>query len=170
MACDSYRKVKEDVALLKKLGVHFYRFSLSWSRILPTGYVDKINPDGLNYYNDLINELIKNNIKPVVTLYHWDLPQALHEAGGWTSPFIADYFEDFAWVAFKHFGDRVKTWITINEPYHVCQSGYATGFSAPGYNSSGIGNFHCSHTILLAHAKAYHLYDKEFRSEQNGMS
>lgn len=111
---------------------------------------------------------MENNIKPIITLYHWDLPYPVFEAGGWTSPFIADYFEDFAWVAFKYFGDRVKTWITINEPYHVCQSGYATGIFAPGFKSPGIGSYHCVFTVLLAHARAYHLYDLHFRSKQNG--
>lgn len=168
IACDSYHKIKDDVQMLKKLGVHFYRFSLSWPRILPTGYTNKMNPDGLRYYNELINELIKSGITPMITLYHWDLPQPLQEIGGWPNPFLADYFADFARVAYQHFGDRVKFWITLNEPYHICESGYGTGMFAPGYSSNGYANYMCSYTALLAHAKAWHIYDKEFRPTQKG--
>lgn len=155
--------------MLKYLNVTFYRFSLSWSRILPSGFLNYINPDGVRYYNDLINELLKNDIEPMVTLYHWDLPQPLQEIGGWPNPLLAKYFEDYAKIAFELFGDRVKTWITFNEPPEVCESGYAESGNAPCYKSSGIGDYMCGKTLLLAHARAYHIYDKLFRNKQKGI-
>lgn len=168
IACDSYHLWKDDVKLLKYLNVNFYRFSLSWSRLLPSGFANYINPDGVRYYNDLINELLKNDIEPMVTLYHWDLPQPLQEIGGWPNPLLAKHFEDYAKIAFELFGDRVKTWITFNEPPDVCEAGYGDGTGAPGFRSSGIGDYLCGRTLLLAHASAYRLYDKMFRSTQQG--
>ncbi|KAF5307523.1 hypothetical protein FQR65_LT06878 [Abscondita terminalis] len=132
VATNAYYKTKEDVQLLKNLGVDFYRFSISWSRILPTGFSNKINKAGVKYYNDLIDELLLNNIKPMVTMYHWDLPLVLSNLGGFTNEAIADWFEDYAEILFKNFGDRVKMWITINEPRIMCDYGYAFGFFAPG--------------------------------------
>ncbi|GLV37190.1 uncharacterized protein CBL_01980 [Carabus blaptoides fortunei] len=168
VSCDSYHKYKEDIKILKNLGVDVYRFSLSWTRILPTGYINKINPDGIHYYNNLINELIENKITPMITIYHWDLPQSIQEVGGWPNPLIADYFVDFARVAFENFGDRVKLWITLNEPYHICATSYGTGAFAPGYKRAGIADYMCSYTALLAHAKVYHMYNEEFRHKQQG--
>lgn len=168
IACDSYHLWKTDIAILKSLKVHYYRFSLSWTRILPNGFSNKINPDGINYYNNLINSLLANNIEPMVTLYHWDLPQPIQDLGGWTNPQIALYLEDFARVAFVHFGDRVKKWITINEPASICEDTYGNGDGAPDVKSPGIGDYLCGKTILLAHARIYRLYDKYFRSSQKG--
>ncbi|GLV37189.1 uncharacterized protein CBL_01981 [Carabus blaptoides fortunei] len=168
IACDSYHKIEEDVRNLRWLGVDFYRFSLSWSRLLPSGFSNKINPDGVRYYNDLINELLKYNITPMLTLFHWDLPQPLQEAGGWPNVLLADYFEDYAKIAFDNFGDRVKMWITFNEPQQICQEGYSDGKMAPAYHSDGIADYLCGRTVLLAHAKAYHLYNKQFREKQQG--
>lgn len=104
----------------------------------------------------------------MVTIYHWDMPQSIQEAGGWPNPLIADYFADFARVAFENFGDRVKLWITLNEPFHICSSPYGTGIMAPGYKQPGIVNYMCSYTALLAHAKVYHMYNEEFRQKQQG--
>ncbi|KAF2897348.1 hypothetical protein ILUMI_08827 [Ignelater luminosus] len=168
VACDSYHKYEDDVVLLKKMGVQFYRFSLSWSRILPQGFAYKINPDGIRYYNNLINLLIKNNIIPLVTIFHWDTPQPLEDLGGFTNELMTDWFEDYARVVFENFGDRVKLWLTFNEPKQICLQGYGRNRNAPGYNSSGIGDYLCGHNLIKAHAKVYHLYDKEFRSKQNG--
>lgn len=168
IACDSYHLWETDIRLLKQLGVNFYRFSLSWSRILPTGKSNSINWKGIKYYSDLIDKLLANNIKPVVTLYHFDLPQPLQDLGGWPNELIASYFEDYARVAFEQFGDRVKTWITINEPSEVCDSGYGTGGAAPGIEQSGTLDYLCGKTILLAHSKAFHLYDEYFRRQQKG--
>ncbi|KAK5649854.1 hypothetical protein RI129_000883 [Pyrocoelia pectoralis] len=168
IACDSYHLWKIDVQLLKQLGVDFYRFSLSWSRILPTGFSEYINWNGVRYYSDFIDELLANDIRPVVTLYHWDLPQPLQDLGGWPNLLIASYFEDYAKVAFQLFGDRVKTWITINEPNEICDTGYGTGAAAPGIEESGTLDYLCGKTVLIAHAKAYHLYDKYYRNKQKG--
>lgn len=154
--------------MLRELGVDFYRFSLSWPRILPTSFPDKINEKGVEYYNNLINELLKYNIQPMVTLYHWDLPQKLQNLGGWTNPLIVDWFTDYARVAFELFGDKVKYWFTINEARSVCYHGYATLKLAPLYNISGIAEYLCYKNILLAHANVYHLFNNEYRSKMDG--
>lgn len=154
--------------MLRELGVDFYRFSLSWPRILPTGYPDQINQAGVDYYNNLINELLKYNIEPMVTLYHWDLPQKLQDLGGWPNPYVVDWYADYARIAFELFGDRVKYWVTINEPQLICYFGYGRAYSAPRFTYSGDATYMCAKNILLAHAKAYHIYDKEFRHIQDG--
>ncbi|XP_045536187.1 lactase-phlorizin hydrolase [Papilio machaon] len=168
IADDSYHQYKRDVEMMRELGLDFYRFSLSWTRILPTSFPDKINEAGVQYYNNLIDEMLKYNIKPMVTLYHWDLPQKLQEMGGWTNPNIIDWYSDYARVAFELFGDRVKDWITINEPLQVCYYGYGDNSLAPLLNIKGVADYMCAKNLLLAHAKAYHIYDKEFRPTQGG--
>lgn len=171
VAADSYHKYKEDVAALKAVGVDSYRISFAWARILPTGYVNEINPAGVQYYKNLIKELKDNNIEPMVTLYHWDLPQVLEDKlGGWLNESVSDLFVEYARLCFKLFGDDVKWWVTINEPKQICMGGYEGAGLAPGVLSLGIGGYVCAKNILLAHAKAYHMYDKEFRSKQQGMS
>ncbi|KAJ8958261.1 hypothetical protein NQ318_017405 [Aromia moschata] len=190
VACDSYHKWREDVNIIKDLGVSYYRFSLSWPRLLPSGFSNTINPDGVRYYNALIDELLKNDIEPMrkkshgvksgeygseaigvwngVTLYHWDLPQNIQDLGGWTNLDTAKYFEDYCNVAFQLFGDRVRLWITVNEPNSICEDTYGTGNGAPHVKSPGIGDYLCGRTLLLAHARAYHLYDKMYRETQKG--
>ncbi|KAF2902682.1 hypothetical protein ILUMI_03503 [Ignelater luminosus] len=167
-ACDSYHKYKEDVAIMKEMGIQFYRFSLSWSRILPAGFSYKINPDGIRYYNDLINALLENNIIPMITLFHWDMPQTLQDLGGFSNELIVNWFEEYVKVAFEHFGDRVKLWITFNEPITICMYGYGRDTLAPAYNSSGISDYLCGHNLLKAHASAYHLYKNKYESKQKG--
>lgn len=168
-ACLSYYKTEEDVQLLKDLGVHFYRFSISWSRILPTGHANKINQEGIDYYNDLIDRLIAAEITPFITMFHWDLPQPLQEIGGWPNALLADIFVDYADVLYKVFGDRVKDWITFNEPAQICEQGYATADKAPAYTQEGIGGYLCAHTLLIAHGKAYRLYYQDYHEEQQGL-
>ncbi|KAF2897128.1 hypothetical protein ILUMI_09049 [Ignelater luminosus] len=168
ITCDSYHKYKKDVVLLKKLGVNFYRFSLSWTRILPTGFPHRINQAGIDYYNNLINELLANGIEPIVTIYHWDLPLELQKLGGITNSLFADWFEDFSRVVFENFGDRVKFWLTINEPRLICVFGHSTGVFAPGIQSGGIGEYLCNYNVIKAHARSYHLYHKSFRPTQKG--
>ncbi|XP_060806757.1 myrosinase 1-like [Amyelois transitella] len=168
IADDSYHQYKRDVEMMRELGLHYYRFSLSWSRILPTSFPDKINEAGVAYYNNLINEMLKYNIEPMVTLYHWDLPQKLQELGGWANPHIVDWFGDYARIAFELFGDRVKYWITMNEPREVCYQGYGYTTKAPRLNIHGIAEYMCAKNLLVAHAKAYHIYDEEYRALYGG--
>lgn len=168
ISCDSYNRWKTDIELLKNLGVDFYRFSLSWTRLLPTGFTNYVSSDGVKFYNDFIDALIENNIEPVVTIYHWDLPQTLQDVGGIQNPEFIEYITDFARLAFSLFGDRVKTWVTINEPYNICEGTYAKNMYVPAVSSPGIGDYLCSKNILLAHARMYHLYNKEFKAQQKG--
>ncbi|CAH0561316.1 unnamed protein product [Brassicogethes aeneus] len=168
VACDSYHKYKEDVRLLKHLGVKVYRFSISWSRILPTGFTNKVNQPGIQYYKNLIKELLDNGIEPMATLYHWDLPQPLQDIGGWPNELLADHFANYARVCFKAFGDSVKTWLTFNEAKQTCQQGYGSATMAPLIKSPGVADYLCTYTVLKAHAKAWHIYDDEFRGKQRG--
>lgn len=167
VACNSYYKYKEDIQLIKDIGFKMYRISLSWSRLFPNGYTTNLNDDGVSYYNAVINELLANDIVPMVTLYHWDLPQKLEDEGGWLNANISNIFGDYARACFKLFGDRVKWWLTINEPYLVA-SGYGNIDYAPMLNQHGTGEYISGHNVLRAHAKAYRIYDKEFRSSQGG--
>lgn len=167
-ACKSYQFYKRDIEMIKYLGVDFYRFSISWPRLFPNGFTNKISEDGKRYYNNLIDELLKNGIEPVVTMYHWDLPQSFQDLGGWANPLIVDWFEDYARGLYTLFGDRVKTWITINEPKQIAIYGYGQRRFAPALNSMGIGDYLAVKHILLAHATAWHVYVKEFKERQKG--
>ncbi|KAJ8924532.1 hypothetical protein NQ315_007330 [Exocentrus adspersus] len=168
IACDSYHKWKEDIALLKDLGVNHYRFSLSWSRILPSGFANHINTAGVLYYKNIIAALKEAGIEPIVTIFHWDTPQPIHDAGGWASEFVVDWFADFARICFELYGNDVKYWLTFNEPKQICHEGYGSGVKAPAIHSPGVGEYLCTHNFLKAHARAWHIYDEEFRSKQNG--
>ncbi|CAH2097432.1 unnamed protein product [Euphydryas editha] len=168
VACDSYNYWMRDVEIASELGLHFYRISISWTRLLPSGFPDRISEDGKTYYNNLINTLLEKGIEPLVTLYHWDLPQSLQDLGGWANPHVSDWFANYARVAFSLFGDRVKTWLTLNEPLIFCEVAYNFGSHAPGVLSPGVGNYLCNKNALLAHAKAWRIYDKEFRHKFNG--
>ncbi|XP_047122100.1 myrosinase 1-like [Schistocerca piceifrons] len=167
VACDSYHKYKEDVQMLKALNADVYRFSIAWPRVLPNGDLDVINQAGIDYYNNLINELLANGIQPLVTMYHWDLPQALQYIGGWSNELLADYFVEYARILFENFGDRVKWWITFNEPHQFVE-GYAVPWGAPGQRAPGIGDYLATHTVIKAHARVWHLYDEQYRATQNG--
>uniref|UniRef100_A0A2S2Q6R5 Myrosinase 1 n=1 Tax=Sipha flava TaxID=143950 RepID=A0A2S2Q6R5_9HEMI len=167
IACDSYHKYKEDIALAKNLNLKFYRFSISWTRILPSGEVNSLNLDGIAYYNRIIDELIANDIIPFVTMYHWDLPQYLQDLGGWVNPIMSDYFKEYARVLFTHFGDRVKWWITINEPMQISK-GYAHCLYAPCLHLNNTGYYLAAHTLLIAHGKVYRMYENMFKSQQKG--
>ncbi|XP_047994054.1 myrosinase 1-like isoform X2 [Leguminivora glycinivorella] len=168
VACNSYELYECDSAMLRYLGVNFYRFSISWPRILPNGFANNISQEGIDHYNKVIDDLLKSEIDPVVTIYHWDLPQFLQDIGGWANPLIAQWIEDYARVLFENFGDRVKTWITINEPL-VMISGYGSDEYAPGLKDGhGTVDYIVAKNILIAHARVWHLYDKEFRRTQQG--
>lgn len=153
--------------MIKELGVHGYRFSISWSRILPNGFRNKINQKGIEYYGGLIDELLKYNITPMVTMYHWDLPQRLQELGGWTNKDIIDVFVDYAKILLDAYGDRVKFWTTFNEPWHICEMALGMDYMAPSMNFPGIPSYLCGHNILQAHAIVYHMYKDKY-SEQKG--
>ncbi|KAL1514216.1 hypothetical protein ABEB36_003507 [Hypothenemus hampei] len=168
VASDSYHKYKEDVAILADLGVKLYRFSIAWPRILPDGTPYKVNQAGIDYYLNLIKELQANGIEPVITLYHWDLPQHLEDLGGWLNPQIADYFGDYARVVYKALGPYVKYWVTINEPGTTCTCGYGQGIHAPGKSLVGDGIYTCAYNSIRAHAKAYRIYEEEFKKTQGG--
>lgn len=136
---------------------------------MPTGELSSLNPAGLAYYRDLIDALLKNGIEPVVIMYHWDLPQALQDIGGFLNPDFTEYFEDYADTLFGEFGDKVKNWATFNEPRLICSEGYGKAKMAPFLNTSVTGGeYKCAYHLLLAHARAYHLYNKKFRRGQNG--
>nr|XP_046260350.1 lactase-phlorizin hydrolase-like [Scatophagus argus] len=170
IACDSYHKVEEDVAMLKQLKVTHYRFSISWSRVLPDGTTKHINEAGLNYYHKLVDSLLAANIQPHITLYHWDLPQALQDIGGWENETIVVKFRDYADLIFSHLGHKVKFWITINEPYNVAMIGHGYGAAAPGISfRPGTLPYIVGHNLLKAHAEAWHLYSDKYRETQKGI-
>ncbi|AOW21694.1 GH1 family beta-glucosidase [Urechidicola croceus] len=167
IACDHYHKIKEDVALMKDMGLKAYRFSISWSRIMPQGR-GEVNEKGIQFYSDLIDELLANDIQPWVTLYHWDLPLALQlEMDGWLNKNISDVFTDYAELCFERFGDRVKNWITFNEAWVVAILGYGQGVFAPGRISNS-EPYLAGHHILISHAKSVKLYREKYQSIQNG--
>lgn len=152
-ACDQYHRYKEDVQIMKEMGMKAYRFSLSWARIMPEG-TGAVNEKGLEYYDNLINELLDNGIEPFVTLYHWDLPYALHLQGGWMNPNSPSWFYEYAKVVAEHFSDRVKNFFTINEPQCVVGLGYQTGEHAPGLKVGPSDYFRIWHNVLKAHGRA----------------
>lgn len=115
-----------------------YRFSLSWTRILPTGYSNIVSKDGLKYYHDLLDILEKNQITPYVTIYHWDHPEIFQKMGGWTNEAMVDWFGDYARVVYREFGKRVKFFVTINEPLTICSDGYFSGKHCPGFDTTKI--------------------------------
>jgi beta-glucosidase len=131
VACDHYRRFADDVQLTSELGIPGYRFSVSWSRVLPEG-VGRVNRAGIDFYSRLVDALLAHNIQPMVTLYHWDLPGALEDRGGWAAPQMSDWFAEYAEVLFQSLGDRVRMWATINEPWVVMNHGYVEGEHAPG--------------------------------------
>ncbi|XP_075985448.1 myrosinase 1-like [Anticarsia gemmatalis] len=168
VSADSYHLWETDVEKAAELGLNFYRFSISWPRLLPSGFANYTSEDGKRYYNNLIDGLLAKGIEPMVTLFHLDLPQTLQDLGGFTNPLIADWFADYARVAYSLFGDRVKIWLTINEPIMICDLAYNTAIMAPGVLSPDHGTYLCNKYILLAHAKAYRVYENEFKAMYQG--
>ncbi|XP_055962082.1 hydroxyisourate hydrolase-like isoform X2 [Mercurialis annua] len=179
VAADGYHKYKEDVQLMVETGLDAYRFSISWPRLIPNGR-GAVNPKGLQYYNNLINELIRHGIQPHVTLFHYDHPQVLEdEYGGWLSRKIVKDFTDFADVCFREFGDRVSYWTTLNEPNVYIIGGYDTGLSPPRRCSPPFGSnctkgnsstepYLVAHHILMAHGSAVRLYREKYQGKQVG--
>ncbi|MEN2401490.1 GH1 family beta-glucosidase [Flavobacterium sp. MC2016-06] len=149
-ACDFYNSYESDINLIKELNIPNFRFSISWARIMPTG-THPVNQAGIDYYNKIIDYLLESNIEPWVTIYHWDLPHALEEKGGWTNRNCVSWFSEYVEVCAKHFGDRVKNWMVINEPSVFTGAGYFLGIHAPG--KKGITNYlKAMHHVTLSTA------------------
>ncbi|CAN0896450.1 Beta-glucosidase 40 [Linum grandiflorum] len=180
VAVDQYHRFNEDIQLMKGMGLDAYRFSISWTRIYPDG-TGQINQAGVDHYNKVINALLANGIQPYVTLYHWDLPQALHDKYiGWLDRQIVKDFAMYAETCFQKFGDRVKHWITFNEPHTFAVQGYDAGLQAPGRCSVALrlwckgGNsatepYIVAHNTILAHATAADIYRRKYKPTQKGI-
>ncbi|CAH2097443.1 unnamed protein product [Euphydryas editha] len=168
IAANSYEKWREDVRVASEMGLQFYRFSISWPRILPTGFPNKFSKAGAKYYSDLIDGLLAEGIEPVVTLFHWELPVKMQDMGGWTNPLIVDWFGNYARIVYSLYADRVKTWLTINEANVVCDIAYNIGAYAPAIKEPDYAPYICNKHIMLAHARAYRIFDQEFRHKHSG--
>lgn len=155
-ACDHYRRWESDVDLMGELGLGAYRFSVSWSRVIPEG-LGRVNPKGLDFYSRLVDRLLERGIVPNVTLYHWDLPAALDDLGGWLAPDAPKWFADYARTMFEALGDRVPMWATLNEPWVIVDGGYLYGVHAPGHASASEAPVAARH-LLLAHGAAVEVY------------
>ena len=155
-ACDHYHRYKEDVALMKDLGLDSYRFSISWPRILSDGH-GGVNEAGLQFYKDLVDELLAAGIEPAITLYHWDLPQALQDNGGWENRETINYFVEYAELFFEELGDKVKSWITHNEPWVTAFVGNLFGGHAPGNENSSTA-IQVAHNLMVSHGKVVKKY------------
>jgi beta-glucosidase len=151
VACQHYHRMPQDVALMAELGIQSYRFSVSWARVRPDG--GAVNPAGLAFYDRLVDELLRHDIEPLLTLYHWDLPQALEDSGGWTSRDTALRFAEYAVSVHEALGDRVPTWTTLNEPWCSAFLGYADGHHAPGRKEPAAA-MRAAHHLLLGHGLA----------------
>ena len=156
VACDHYRRYQTDVQLMADLGLNAYRFSIAWGRVLPNGR-GRPNPAGLDFYKRLVDSLLEHDIQPFVTLYHWDLPAALDDLGGWLNPDIAPWFADYARLIFEALGDRVGLWATLNEPWVITDGGYLHGTLAPGHRNLFEAPI-ASHNLLRAHGAAVQAY------------
>jgi beta-glucosidase len=156
VACDHYHRYREDVALIRSLGIPCYGFSVAWTRILPQGR-GAVNSRGLDFYSRLVDELLDAGIQPKCTLFHWDLPQTLQDLGGWPCRDTAEYFADYARIVFDHLGDRIGIWVTHNEPWVSAFLGHAHGLHAPGmcdYSKA----YQAAHHLLLSHGKAVQVF------------
>lgn len=156
VACDHYHRFREDIALMKALGLRAYRFSVAWARVLPEGR-GRVNTAGLDFYDRLVDTLLEHDIEPMVTLYHWDLPAALDDRGGWLNPDIASWFAEYAQILFHRLDGRVKLWATLNEPWVVTDGGYLHGALAPGHRNRFEAPI-ATHHLLRAHGMAVRAY------------
>ena len=154
IACDHFNLWEPDLALLNELGVNSYRFSISWPRIFPTGLEKSPNQKGLDFYSRIIDTLLEYGIIPFITLNHWDIPQGLEDKGGWTNRMMSDMFVKYSYYVSKNFGDRVKHWITHNEPWCISHIGYITGHKPPGIKNNWVKSLSAAHHLLLSHGMA----------------
>lgn len=164
VACDHYHRLDEDVRLMSELGLKAYRFSISWARLMPSGS-GEVCQAGIDFYNRLIDKLLEYNITPYVTLYHWDLPYELHCKGGWLNNDIADLFGEYAKLIAESFSDRVKHFMTLNEPQVFVGCGYKQGAHAPGYKLPDSEILRIGHNVLRAHGKAVEALRKYSKQE-----
>ena len=156
VACDHYNRMEADVALMKSLGLQAYRFSVAWGRVLPQG-AGQVNEAGLAFYDRLVETLIAHGIEPLCTLYHWDMPAALDDRGGWLNRDSATWFADYARVMFERLDGRVRKWVTLNEPWVVTDGGYLHGALAPGHKNMFEAPI-ASHNLMRAHGAAVKVY------------
>jgi beta-glucosidase len=156
VACDHYNRMPQDVALMKELGLKAYRFSIGWGRVLPEG-IGRVNEAGLGFYERLVDELLSNGIEPLATLYHWDMPVALDDKGGWLNRDSAQWFADYGRVLFERLDGRVKKWVTLNEPWVVTDGGYLHGALAPGHKNMFEAPI-ASRNLMRAHGAAVKTY------------
>lgn len=163
VACDHYRRMREDVALMRDLGLTSYRFSIAWGRVMPQGR-GQVNQAGLGFYERLVDTLLEAGITPMATLYHWDLPAALDDRGGWLNPDIAQWFADYTSVCVRALDDRVKLWATLNEPWVVADGGYMHGALAPGHKSAFEAAI-VAHRLMQAHAAGVQAYRANGRNQ-----
>lgn len=156
ISCDHYRRYESDVDLIHSLGMNSYRFSIAWGRVLPEG-TGRVNPAGLDFYERLVDRLLSRGIQPMVTLFHWDLPAALDDRGGWLNRDIAHWFAEYAAIVFRRLDDRVRYWTTLNEPWVVADGGYLQGVLAPGHRNVFEAPL-ASHHLMMAHGAAVQAY------------
>ena len=170
LACDHYQRMRQDVALMREMGLTAYRFSIAWGRVMPNGR-GSVNATGLGFYERLVDELLRAGITPMATLYHWDLPQALDDRGGWLNPDIAHWFADYASTVYRALDDRVPLWATLNEPWVVADGGYMQGVLAPGHRCANEALI-AAHNLMRAHAagvRAYRAESVSSRGHQIGL-
>jgi beta-glucosidase len=168
VACDSYHRYRSDVRLMRELGLDAYRFSIAWPRVLPDGR-GRVNGPGLDFYDRFVDELLANGVEPYATLYHWDLPQALEDRGGWPARDTVEAFVEYTEVVAARLGDRVHHWITQNEPWVVAWLGYATGQNAPGRTSEADA-VAAGHHVLLAHGRALEVLRRDVPGAEVGIT
>jgi len=163
-ACDHVNRFRDDVALMQQLGLHAYRFSISWPRVLPAG-TGKINQAGLGFYDSLVDELLAAGIEPWITLFHWDYPQQLYNQGGWLNPKCVEWFADYTRVVVERLSDRVRHWITINEPQCFLHFGHGDGSNAPGDRLPLAEQLTAAHHVLLAHGRSVQVIREAAKTE-----
>lgn len=168
VACDHYHRWRDDIQLMKDLGIKAYRFSIAWPRILPSGF-GKVNEAGLEFYSQLVDGLLEVGIEPYATLYHWDLPQALQDKGGWADRVVVDAFVEYADITTRALGDRVKNWITLNEPWVSAFVGYRDGHHAPGHKDLNEA-VAASHHLLLSHGRSMPVIRKNVKNANVGIT
>ncbi|MCD8187987.1 MAG: beta-glucosidase [Ruminococcus sp.] len=164
IACDHYHRFREDVKIMREMGIKNYRFSISWTRILPDG-TGRVNERGLKFYSDLVDELLANGIEPLVTLFHWDYPYALHKKGGWLNDDSSDWFAEYTKIVVDALSDRVKYWMTINEPQVFIGCGYDIGRFAPFGHHQAKDLAQMTHNVLLSHGKAVKIIRERAKKE-----